>query len=309
MRIRVSTAFVAANIVFTPIFWVYTFANVHGFNHYVNWFAVFLNGIDFWIICQIVILIAVFVVAFPLETGIAPEFSKHQTRKMALVYLGAMLLIGAGFLALAILIANYQFAILYVIGIALVVGAPVAALGRLIYPYLLPTRNLTSMLLALLMATDLLGPFVPYASTTGTAAQAFFPNHTDGELARWVITNGNAPAGQGMQNYAPKLASIPGQKYQLVISCESVVGVTPTFRAVVTNSKTGALIKTFTYTCPAGNPNSSGSSVSISQIDFGNKPVDPKLTFKMIHSKVRDTGKPAGAPAAFAVIAKAGLPW
>lgn len=303
-RRRFFTALVAANAVFSAIAWtyiVYRAFEAHQ-NHYFVLFDNVLQALAIWLPAEVIIVIALVLIAYPMEAWLGKRGAYFPT----LGYLGlfgAMALIGL--VAQQWNVPHIGFELIFLI-IGLYAGV-VAVPARLLYPLLLKSKLATRILAGILVGVALIGvgySLTPHSNPWAASKYDLFPNRTDGELARETFLNGAPATIPQMKPYEPAQKSAVGQNYDLVISCSESSKSAATFKAVVTNSATGEVLKTEQLYCPRARSGYSSATSSITPLDFGNQQVDPEL--KLV---LRGNTTGSHLPMAFAVVAKSGLPW
>lgn len=296
-----SAAFAAVTIVFGPAFVLFTLLSQQpDYGHYLDRTAIWLNSLDAWGYCLVVIALTLLVVAAPVEIFLAKRFSQ---RRMPFVYLLGFLAIGIVCVPAFVVVVYPTNTLFIVAAMFCVVAGVIGFVARIVYSILGGRRRLHWAINAVAISLAILGFLLPNATAIGTGAVTFFPNRTDGELARVVLTHGEKAISNGMRNYHSNSGSLAFKRYQLVVGCQPTRH-TVIFEVEVAEAKTGKLLKSVDFPCHANHNGGSTSETMISEITI------PKVgTVVSLRLAPKTKFKRAKLPLAYATVAQSGHSW
>lgn len=259
---RVTTALVSATIAFTPFYiWSLGVASTSLFNHEILW-VTFLNSLDTFAICEAVILVAIFVIAYPVERFLVKP--GQSSIKSAGTYALIGVVISAGFLlATRSLIdrSNYGLAIGFFVSIF---GTVTAFSGRIIYSVFFRFKRTVITLTALIALLVAIGILVQPIQASSPQADDFYPETFPQEVVR-ATNDVDENTGAGGSNitlgsgvYDPNLG------YTLTFRCKEANNAQ--YNVLIRELENLRTLNSTEITCNSTN-------VDSLPIDLGNKPL------------------------------------
>lgn len=293
------TAFTVSALIYAVPYWVvYLNAAGKGYDHYLNYFAVFLNGLRGWTVSLVAIAIAMFLIAYPIETFLVRQKRQSKPLQAAVTFLLTMFAAAVICIILGFLLRGQMLA-LYVATVFFIVGGIVAFFARLLYPHAKKVPSLVTITCAVFALGAILGVVIPNQSIHGTDAMSFVPDRRPGELSRAVLIQGESPSTDAMKNFSSNQPSVNGKKYDLVFGCRKNFMVSRRYLVKVFDEQ-GNVLKQEKFGCYLGN----GDTFTVGQIDLGSKPTRVKVRLTPLGG-----GPISAVPLAFASVSPAGLPW
>lgn len=263
---RFVSALVSATFAFVPFYYLaaISFGNIQ--NQYEQWWVWLLNSLDTFAICEVVIVAAIFIIAYPVERFFNSPAKSAFRNAATYAFIGIVL--GSIFFVLGLVntgSGNYWPAIgLY----ATAIGAITAFLGRLVYPFFLKLQRTSLATTAIIVALAIAGPAVPQVVANSPQADDFYPATMTGEVARasWDVNENDNSAGThqtlgtGWYN--------PNQKYIVTYRCREASGAK--FNVLIRDQASMATLNTLPIIC-------NSSMIESAPVELGKKPLDVSI--------------------------------
>ena len=264
---RLTAAFVAASTVFLVILGVVALPSLfRDANGLMGTFTAAANALDTVALCLAIIVVVLFVIAYPVERWLVRETTAAW--KASLLYL--LVFAGLTFVAACFIpLSHYpdMWGVVFAIGFA--VGGVVAAISRLFYPLLLKVPRTSRVVAIIFLVAGLLGPAVPYQSSNAPIGVGIFPQLVQGELGRGTMNLNSRDGVYGSDYYDPAISIDPSTKYELSFSC-----LKPrkpfVFEAEIRNGISGDQFMKHEFTCKS-------TQIQRVPVDFGKRHFDPSV--------------------------------
>lgn len=292
---RLFTAVVSASLAFTPFYlWLFS-STLNNLYSYEQWWVTLLNGLDVFAMSEAVILLAVLLIAYPIESFLNKE-TKSTFRNAATYAFVGIAITTVFFLLTRGLIGsnNFGLAIAFYVSIF---GTITAFIGRLIYPKLLKLKRTVLVLTGFIVALAVTGLVLQPIQASSPQADDFYPTTFEGEVARasWDVNedDGSAATNQtmGTGEYDPD------HSYNLTFRCREASSAQ--FEAVIREQKSLKTIETKLITCTS-------TADDYWSVELGKKPLDVSLFLAPYDPSGNAVGSTNGVnshPDAWAVLA------
>lgn len=259
---RVITALVSATIAFTPFYiWSLGVASTSLFNHEIFW-VTFINSLDTFAICEAVILVAIFVIAYPVERFLVKP--GQRALKAAGTYALIGVIISAGFLlATRSLIdsSNYGLAIGFFVAIF---GTATAFIGRLIYSVFFRLKGTVLTLTAIIALLVAIGILVQPIQASSPQADDFYPETFPQEVVRATNDVDENTGASGTNITLGSGVYDPNLDYTVTFRCKEANKAQ--YNVLIREQENLTTLSSTTITC-------SSTNIDSSPIDLGKNPL------------------------------------
>ena len=213
---RLATAFAISGTLSLALLCAIAFPRlVRDNNGPLDFWGQVINGLDVLAGFLLIVAIAIFLVAFPVERWLVKP-TNGRLRAAAYYALVFALLAGIG-IAITVSFRSVGFWPI-VLAYASVVGGVVAIIGRVLYPSLLRFKKTAYGTSAVLVVLAILGPALPMTEQNAVVGQGIFPDIMTGEVARGTYNTNHSSGIMGTGFYEPGSVT-KGTKYVLKFGC------------------------------------------------------------------------------------------